>query len=56
MKKVININDKYFEKEIKRILKNNNGNGYTRIAGIINSLRLLGKTKEEILNQLRKIN
>ena len=55
-KNVININVKYFEKEIKRILKNNNGNGYSRIVGIIRSLQLLGRTEEEILNELRKIN
>ena len=55
MTNIINIKDKSFEYEIKRIMKKNNNNGYHSIIGIINSMRTLGKTDNEILEALRKL-
>lgn len=55
MDKIINLKEKSFEKEINRILKKNNGNGYHRIIGIIKAFRMAKMSDDEILEELKKL-
>lgn len=53
MNNIINFTNKAIELEVNKIIKENEGNGYHRIVGLIETSRALGKTEEEILNLLK---